>query len=149
MFDFWQNNTCVTSVNLEDNRIGNEGAKAIADMLGVGSQHLGTTRQPLLSNPHLHNIFHAFRVELAPPANRVFSFDFRQKNTSVQILNLGDNKIGNEGATVIAKVLEVGSQPILSPIRLLLSYPGLHIVSYAFRASLAAANSIHFFDILN
>ena len=66
VFDFWQKNTCVTSVNLGYNRIGNEGAKAIADMLGVGFQPLVTPHQPLLSYPHLHNIFHAFRVELAP-----------------------------------------------------------------------------------
>ena len=34
-------------------------------------------------------------------------------------------------------MLRVGSQPIVIPIRLFLSYPGLRIVSYAFRASLA------------
>ena len=75
-------------------------------------------------------------------------FDFRQKNTSVKELNLANNKIGNEGATAIAKMLEVGYQPILSPIRLLLSYPGLHIVSHAFRASLAAANHVFSFNFL-
>ncbi len=46
---------------------------------------------------------------VSPPANRVVSFDFRQKNTSVKVLNLGGNNIGNEGAAAIAKVLEVGS----------------------------------------
>ena len=80
-------------------------------MLGVGFQHLVTPHQPLLSYPHLHNIFHAFRVELAPPANRVFSFDFRQENTSIENLNLYGNKIGNEGAAAVAKVLEVGLNP--------------------------------------
>ena len=34
------------------------------------------------------------------------------------------------------------TQPMLSPKRLFLSYPGLHIVSHAFRASLAAANRL-------
>ena len=64
------------------------------------------------------------------------------------MLNLDGNNIGNEGAAAIAKMLEVGSQPILSPIRLHLSYPGLNIVSYAFRASLAAANRVFSIDFL-
>ena len=66
------------------------------------------------------------------PANRVFLFDFLQTNTSVKELNLISNDIGNEGATAIAKMLKVGSQPMLSPKRLFLSYLGLHIVSRAF-----------------
>ena len=53
-------------------------------------------------------VFCHFRASLAA-ANCVFSFDFRQKNTSVKDLDLGWNKIGNEGAAAIAKMLEVGS----------------------------------------
>ena len=81
-------------------------------------------------------VFRHFRASLAAP-NHVFSFDFRQNNASVKELILADNKIGEAGATAIAKMLEVGSQLILSPNLLFLSYPGLHIVSHAFRDSLA------------
>ena len=54
-------------------------------------------------------MFHAFRIELAPRANRVFVFDFWQNNTSVKELDLYRNNIGNEGVKAIAKMLEVGS----------------------------------------
>ena len=63
-FDFWQKNTFLTSVNLEGNEIGNEGATAIADMLGVGSQPLVTPHQQFLSYSHLHNVFHTFWAQL-------------------------------------------------------------------------------------
>ena len=59
--------------------------------------------------------FHAFRLQLTPvstaPANRVFPFDFRQKNTAVTSVDLGWNKIGNEGAVALAKMLKVGLNP--------------------------------------
>ena len=51
VFDFWQNNTCVTSVNLGYNEIGNEGAQAIADMLGVGFQLLVTPHTAIVKLP--------------------------------------------------------------------------------------------------
>ena len=76
-------------------------------MLGVGFQHLVTPHQPLLSNPHLHNIFHAFRIELAPPANHIFSFNFLQDNNTLETLYLQDNNIGDKGAAALAKALEV------------------------------------------
>ena len=63
-----------------------------------------------LSYPGLHIVSRAFRASLAA-ANRVLVFIFCQTNASVQILNLGWNNIGNEGATAIANMLEVGLNP--------------------------------------
>ena len=37
VFDFWQNNTSVKELDFYRNNIGNEGVKAIAKMLEVGS----------------------------------------------------------------------------------------------------------------
>ena len=37
VFDFWQNNTSVKELDFYRNKIGNEGVKAIAKMLEVGS----------------------------------------------------------------------------------------------------------------
>ena len=51
---------------------------------------------------------------VSAPANRVFSFDFWQKNSSVKELNLKYNEIGNEGATAIAKMLEVIAQRMVT-----------------------------------
>ena len=117
-------------------------------MLEVGSQPMLSPKRLFLSYPGLHIVSHSFRACLAA-ANRVFSINSCHTNTSVTSIDLGSNEVGNEGATAIAKMLEVGSQPMLSPKRLFLSYPGLLIASYAFGASLAAANPFHFFDVLS
>ena len=47
---------------------------------------------------------------VSSPANHVFSFDFLQDNTSVETLDLSDNRIGDAGIVALAKALEVGFQ---------------------------------------
>jgi hypothetical protein len=49
----------------------------------------------------------ALSLVSSSPPNRVFSIDFLQKNTSLQKLDLWDNKIGDEGASAIAEALKV------------------------------------------
>jgi Ran GTPase-activating protein (RanGAP) involved in mRNA processing and transport len=91
-----QKNTTLKELNLRNNRIGDEGGKAIGKALEVSPVFrvlfpcsCAVTRLPLL-------VTHVTSVILV-----------LQENTTLKELDLEDNKIGDEGGKAIGKALEV------------------------------------------
>ena len=98
-----------------NDQITDKGWAEIAKGLAVHTFPLHTLcwvelKTTVLKLPWPAHCFLCVSSQFSPPANRVFVFDFLQKNTSVKELNLGGNNIGDAGVVALAKALEVGNQ---------------------------------------
>ncbi|KAL0240076.1 hypothetical protein GEMRC1_010183 [Eukaryota sp. GEM-RC1] len=83
----------VSTINLDSNSIGNEGAIAIAEALKVNSS-LSTI------NLYSNSIGNEGAIAIA---------EALKVNSSLSTINLNNNSIGNEGAIAIAEALKVNS----------------------------------------
>jgi hypothetical protein len=85
-----KNNNTITEIDLKNNNIGNNGAKALADALKVNNI---ITKLELWDN----NIGIEGAIAIA---------GMLEKNTTITKLELWDNNIGDDGAKALAKALE-------------------------------------------
>ncbi|KAK3254364.1 hypothetical protein CYMTET_36420 [Cymbomonas tetramitiformis] len=94
-------NGSLNTLNLYDNRIGDEGAKALAVALTPNEEGVFNTSMntlDLYDNKIGDEGANALAVALTPNAEGVF-------NTSLNTLSLSNNKIGDEGAKALAVAL--------------------------------------------
>ena len=91
-------NTSVKTLDLSRNPLGNEGAKALAEMLGGnGAESSGTVNTTL-------EHFDLSVCRIGPVGARHMAQALRV-NTSVKTLTLSDNPLGDEGAKTLAEML--------------------------------------------
>ena len=103
-----QVNKTLQNLNLYYNKIGDDGAAAIAEALKVRAAYLRARFASLLAIFHVHL---ALFPPLCTPVTTLQSVHFwlllLQVNTSVTNIDLGANGIGDEGAASIAEALKV------------------------------------------
>ena len=91
-------NTSVKTLKLSDNPLDDEGAKALAEMLGGnGAESSGTVNNTL---EHVH----LSRCRMGPVGAQHLAHALRL-NTSVKTLKLFNNPLGDEGAKALAEML--------------------------------------------